>query len=234
MTTSNVERFIAAFNRIERTLREIVEAKAFMPFYRLLNEAKKKNPLVRKYEDELRVYADLRNVILHNWVSVEHVIAEPYIAVVEKIEMIDEALAKPKTVGNLFRKQVRTFQMDDSLASTLKVIHKRKYTQFPVYEGRQFKGLVTTVGITNWLAKSMQGQYLPKHVPTLRDILHHEKGEVNYRFIGRHMTVYEAEEIFENNIGRGCRIEALLVTEHGRPHQKLIGIVTPMDMLTID
>lgn len=234
MTANNADRFIAAFNRIDHTLREIVEAKAFMPFYRLVNEAKKKNILVRKYEDELRAYADLRNAIVHNRVSVEYVIAEPYIEVVEKIEIIDQALAKPKTVGNLFRKQVKTFQMDDSLAQTLKVIHKRKYTQFPVYEGRHFKGLVTTVGITNWLARSMNGPYLPKHVPTLRDILQHEQGEVNYRFVGRHLTVYEAEGIFESSIGRGRRIEALLITEHGRPHQKLIGIVTPMDILNID
>ena len=230
----NSDRFLTAFNRIDHTLRDIVEAKDFMPFYRLVDQARKRNPLVRKYEDDLRSYADLRNAIVHHRTSTEFVIAEPHLKIVEKIEHIDEVLAKPKLVGQLFRKRVMTFQVNDSLNHTLKVIRKRKYTQFPVYDGNLFKGLMTTVGITNWLATSMSGSHLPKRVPTLRDILQHEKSTANYKFISRYITIYEAEEIFKQGVERGRRFEALLITEHGKPHQKLIGIVTPLDIMKID
>lgn len=232
----NSDRFLTAFNRIDHTLRDIVEAKDFMPFYRLVDQARKKSPLVRKYEDDLRSYADLRNAIVHHRTSTEFVIAEPHLQIVEKIERIDEVLAKPKLVGQLFRKRVMTFQISDSLNHTLKVIRKRKYTQFPVYDGNIFKGLITTVGITNWLATSMSGSHLPKQVPTLQDILQHEKNaaSANYKFISRYITIYEAEEIFKQGVERGRRFEALLITEHGKPHQKLIGIVTPIDIMKVD
>ncbi|MEG0439758.1 MAG: hypothetical protein RR587_11045, partial [Solibacillus sp.] len=167
----NSDRFLTAFNRIDHTMREIAEAKDFIAFYRLIDLAKKKSPLVRKYEDDLRSYADLRNAIVHNRTSMEYVIAEPHLGVVEKIEHIDEVLMKPKLVGQLFRKRVFIFQTTNSLKHILKAIRKQKYTQFPVYEKHVFKGLVTTVGVTNWLATSMAGSRLPQHIPTLEDIL---------------------------------------------------------------
>lgn len=234
MTVKNSDRFLTAFNRIDHQMRDIAGVRDYMPFYRLIDQAKKKSLLVRKYEDDLRAYADLRNAIVHHRTSMEFVIAEPHIQVVEGIEHIDEALTRPKLVGQMFRKRVMTFQTTDSLQHTLKAIRKRRYTQFPVYEGKVFRGLVTTVGITNWLASSMAGVQLPKQIPTLHDILHHEKHEVNYQFISRYITIYEAEEIFKQGVERGRRFEALLITEHGKPHQKLIGIITPIDIMKVD
>ncbi|MEK4227973.1 CBS domain-containing protein [Solibacillus sp. FSL H8-0538] len=230
----NSDRFLTAFNRIDHTLRDIIGAKDFMPFYRLIDQAKKKNPLVRKYEDDLRSYADLRNAIVHHRTSMDFVIAEPHGQVVEKIERIDEVLAKPKLVGQLFRKRVMTFQTTDSLKNVLKAIRKQKYTQFPVYDDHVFQGLITTVGITNWLATFITGKILPKQIPTLLDILHHENNEMNFKFISRYITIYEAEEIFKQGVERGRRFEALLITEHGKPHQKLVGIVTPIDIMKVD
>ena len=141
MEVQNSDRFLTAFNRIDHTMRDMIGAKDFMPFYRLVDQAKKKSPLVRKYEDDLRSYADLRNAIVHHRISPEYIIAEPHIHVVEKIEHIDEVLARPKLVGQMFRKRVMSFQMKDSPQHTLKAIRKRKYTQFPVYEGMFFKVL---------------------------------------------------------------------------------------------
>ncbi|MFJ6210471.1 hypothetical protein [Lysinibacillus sp. NPDC092081] len=52
--------------------------------------------------------------------------------------------------------------------------------------------------------------------------------------MSRYITIYEAEDIFKQGVERGRRFEALLITEHGKPHQKLIGIVTPLDIVKID
>ncbi|HAU34556.1 MAG TPA: hypothetical protein DCW76_09575 [Lysinibacillus sp.] len=234
METENSDRFLTAFNRIDHRLRDIVGIKDFTPFYRLVDQAKKKEVLVKKYEDDLRSYADLRNAIVHHRTSINYVIAEPHTDVVERIEYIDATLAKPMLVGQMFRKRVLVFQENDSLKHVLKVIHQRKYTQFRVYFNKQFRGLITTVGITNWLASKMGGDHLPKGIPTLHDILMHEKNRVNYKFVSRYITIYEAEEIFKQGVERGRRFEALLITEHGKPHQKLIGIITPLDIVKID
>lgn len=230
----NSERFLQAFNRITATLRKISGVKEHSAFFRLIDMSKKKSALVRKYEDDLRTYADLRNAIVHHRTSTEFVIAEPHIEVVRRIEKIDRALAKPKLVGQVFQKNVLTFQSEDSLAYALDVIRKRKFTQFPVYEGNEFKGLVTTVGITNWLATNLTDDYQIGEMPTLGDILRHEKNRINYKFVSRFITVYDAEEIFKQGVERGKRFEALLITEHGKQHQKLLGMITPIDIMDVN
>ena len=136
----NSERFLAAFNRITFTLRKIVKAKEFMPFYRLVDFAKKKSPLVRKYEDELRSFADLRNVIVHYRVSEDFVIAEPHTQVVERIEYIDELLADPGLVGQVFRKKVVAFQTSDSLKDVLELFRNGNIRNFLFTRGGIFKG----------------------------------------------------------------------------------------------
>lgn len=110
VTTQNSDRFLTAFNRIDHRLRDIIGAKDFMPFYRLVDQAKKKDVLVRKYEDDLRSYADLRNAIVHHRTSMEYVIAEPHVDVVERIEYMDATLAKPTLVGQMFRKRCWSFK----------------------------------------------------------------------------------------------------------------------------
>ncbi|WP_016837580.1 CBS domain-containing protein [Ureibacillus thermosphaericus] len=229
----NSDRFLLAFNRITFTLRKIVKAREHLPFYRLIELAKKKSPLVKKYEDDLRTFADLRNVIVHHRVSEEFVIAEPHIQVVERIEYIDQLLDRPSIVGQVFRKKVVTFQTTDSLKEALDIVQQRKYTQFPIYEGKEFQGLVTTVGITNWLADVANHKILVYEMPTMKDILLYEKKRVNYKFISRYLTVYHAKELFKEGVERGKRYDALLITEHGKPHQKLIGIITPLDLMKV-
>ena len=45
VVTQNSDRFLTAFNRIDHRLRDIIGAKDFMPFYRLVDQAKKKDLL---------------------------------------------------------------------------------------------------------------------------------------------------------------------------------------------
>ena len=234
MFVKNSDRFLFAFNRIDHRLKEIAGAKSFLPFYRLVDQSKKKDAIVRKYEDDLRAFADLRNAIVHHRTALDYVIAEPHDEIVDRIEQLDVTLSRPTHVGKMFRKRVRVFQIQDSLHKVLKTIHNRQYTQFPIYEGKQFRGLLTTVGITNWFANRINHGKLSHKMPTIGDILEFEKRRVNYKFISRYMTVYEAEELFKQGVESGKRFEALLITEHGKKEQKLIGMITPLDIMKIE
>ncbi len=71
MTVKNPDRFLTAFKRIDHRMRHMVGAKDTMPFYRLIDQAKKKSLLVGKHKDDLRAYADLRNNIFHHGTTME-------------------------------------------------------------------------------------------------------------------------------------------------------------------
>lgn len=67
---------------------------------------------------------------------------------------------------------------------------------------------------------------------SLKNVLPFEEGD-NYKFIGSTTSVYEAVDIFKRHIGKGRRLEALLITRNGNPSEKLLGIITAWDILEI-
>jgi len=229
-TIRNSDRFLTAFNRIEQSLKDIVDSKEYMPFFKLIDNAKRKNAVIRRYEDDLREYADLRNAIVHHRTSTEFTIAEPHDQVVAFIEKIDETLSTPMTVGEMFKRNVQVFQVTDTLSQALQVIRDRHFTQLPVYDGDTFKGLLTSVGVTMWLASTVEKEVISREMTTLGEMLNHEVSEKNHRFIPKETSIYEAEEIFKQALAKGIRLEALLITDT----VLLVGIITPLDLIKIE
>ena len=230
----NSDRFIVSYNRLDQLMKDIIGTNEHMAFFRLIDFAKKKNAVIRRYEADLREYGDLRNAIVHHRTSLEFAIAEPHEEVVAKMEEIEGALAKPITVGQMFGTSVTIFQETDSLSYALKVIKDKKYNQFPVYKGNTFQGLVTPVGITMWMASKVDSDTFSRKRSTLLEILAHESNRDNHRFIQAGASIFEAVEIFKTSVIRGRRLEALLITEDGKASDKLIGIITPMSLLKIE
>ena len=230
---SNSERFIMAYNSIDYSLRTIYGFKRSISYADLVRKAVPLNSVVRKYEDELIDYGRLRNSIVHK-TNPNYVIAEPHDEVVKKMEEIEGALAKPITVAQMFQTNVTIFQETDSLSYALKVIKDKKYNQFPVYKGKTFKGLITPVGITMWMASQVDSDSFSRKRTLLSEILAHESNRENHRFIRAEASVFKAVDIFKNSVIRGKRLEALLITEDGKASDKLIGIVTPMSLLKIE
>lgn len=234
MAARNSDRFIVSYNRLDQLMKDLIGTNEHMAFFRLIDYAKKKNAIIRRYETDLRECGDLRNAIIHHRTSLEYAIAEPHDEVVAKLEEIEGALAKPITVSQMFQTNVTIFQETDSLSYALKVIKDKKYNQFPVYKGNTFKGLITPVGITKWMASEVDSDSFSRKRTILSEILAHESNRDNHRFIQAGASVYDAVEIFKSSVMRGRRLEALLISEDGKASDKLIGIITPMSLLKVE
>jgi hypothetical protein len=175
VSVRNSDRFIFAYNRIEKAMEKMSGLTDYMPFSRLIDKTKKNSAVIRKFEDDLRVYANLRNAIVHNRTDVEYAIAEPHDDIVEMIEYIDRELAKPITVGQMFRRKVHTLKSTDTLSMGLELIRKQRFNQIPIYRNSEFIGLVTANGITYWLADEYPEGVISGEMPLLIDIYYHEK-----------------------------------------------------------
>ncbi|PID22019.1 hypothetical protein CSV61_07335 [Sporosarcina sp. P3] len=233
MEHKNSERFLIAFNRIDKSLMKITDLPNHLSFSKKIDKAKSQNALIARYEDDLREFGSLRNAIVHNRTGFDYAIAEPHDEIVELIEGIDERLSHPVTVKDLFSGKVHTVQADESLATGLRLVRKWKINQLPIYKKGQFIGLITADGIMNWLA-DQDSESISREIPTLLDVYNHEKRRKTYRFVKSSMSVYEAEGFFRKSIATGKRLEALLITEQGGKDEKLMGIITPLDLLKID
>lgn len=228
-TTRNSDRFLTAFHRIEQSMKEIIGTNDHLSFYKLVELSKRKNAIVRRYEEDLKEYATLRNAIVHHRTSTEYAIAEPHDEIVQALETIDEALAKPVTVGEMFERKVSTLQAKDTLREALVMIRDKQFTQIPVYDENVFVGLLTAVGITFWLANHVENEDISWEM-TVESTLQHEKKKENHLFVPREMSIFEAEELFKDAMAKGKRLEALLITDK----DGLVGIVTPLDLMKIE
>ncbi len=227
----NSDRFLTAFNRIEKELKSLLIKKE-MGFSRAVRVLQKSNAIIKQYMDDLLEFAELRNAIVHNKLDMAFVIAEPHDSVVERIEKIESELTQPRTVNPLFIKKVVSFQQHEPLSNILDVINHKGITKFPIYDGNEFQGLVTHKGIAKWLAKGTEADTVPLFKTSIMEVLQGEKSD-NHKFISTGTSVYEAMDIFREQIGNGNRLEALLITKNGTSEEKLLGIVTNWDIMEV-
>ena len=117
------------------------------------------------------------------------------------------------------------------MATVLKTIKHRDYSQFPVYEDGRFRGLLTENGITRWLAHHVMTKLSLvelEDVP-VKDVLESEERRRNYHFMPRDTRVDDVVAQFAS----GELLEAVLITATGKPSETLLGIATRWDILHI-
>ncbi len=117
-------------------------------------------------------------------------------------------------------------------------IREKSFSQFPVYDGRDFKGLLTENGIVQWLAQSIfrgtsavefnditVGRVLLQST-LVEEVLKRKEKRVDVMFVENILTVKEVRQHFsENNL-----LEAILITENGKSEEELRAIATRWDV----
>ena len=223
-----IQRFEAAFNSIDRELRNRTGQNDDKPFFGVTRDYE----LMAKgwsHGNTLRRIAKLRNAIVHDKVEPYNYPAIPTESVIEKLEAIKRSLTSPKTAYSEFRRsEVVKVYTHQTLEEVLKEIYQRDFSQFPVYDGSRFVGLLTENGITRWLADYAQNRdsILLLTDTAVQDVLEKEERRSNFVFVARSVTLDEVTYAF----GTKPNLEAVLVTENGKEHEKLLGIATRWDL----
>lgn len=231
MEMQNSDRFLAAFNRIEAYLKEEGDVSKYEGFSKALNKAIYKNPMIKNFKEDLEKYSNLRNIIIHESIKPNYVIAEPHIDVVERIEKIAEMFESPERVIPKFKREVKKVDLYDNIAVPLRLI-RNGYSQFPVYNGGRFMGLLSDKCIAKWLAHFIEEDIQSIYKVKVEEILKYDgSGGRNVRFIHKDTTVYNALSIFSQFRNKNIQVEAILITRNGKTDENLLGIITPRDIV---
>lgn len=233
----NSDEFLSAFNRIEKECSNIVNPSYYIPFAHLIEEAAKRNRIVKYYEKPLKAYAELRNAIVHNEIKPGYILAEPHDSVVKNIMELADKLKSPKIIGEVIHQKISSFSIEDSLNDVLQDIHKNSFTQFPIFSDSGFEGLLTENGITHWLAANMKEDIISLSETKVTDILSCEESKENYRFINRKTSIYDIDDYFQRFINNGQNNGCLLITnnvKHVKNAKDILGIVTAWDLTQIN
>lgn len=225
-----IERFLVAFNRIEKAMRQEAGAASettFSGILRAFGRANRKWP----HTETMTVFARIRNFVVHESVRVGEKLVVPSTSAVLHIEGICNQLTKSRTAYEEFQREVISISDKDTLASVLAKINSLFFSQFPVYSGSKFVGLLTENGITRWLAShsTKESTLLDSEDVQVIEVLGNQESHANVAFVGRTIPVWKLQEFFSMQ----PLLEAAIVTHSGKKSEAPLGIATRWDVASL-
>jgi predicted transcriptional regulator len=226
---SNGDRFEAAYNKIDALLRKKIDATRAIAFSAIVIEAAKKDPTIRAYKDDLLEYGDLRNAIVHDRGTSPILLADPRAAAVVNIEKIWDRLSHPRKLRSLTRRgSLHVFTVDAKLTELLSYMREKDFSQVIAVQNQKYL-IVSTEGLAHWLEAKSKEEIIDLSETRVGDVIVFEPKD-SCRYLSADDTIDRAREVFATDVGK--RIFSVLVTEHGRPTETPINILTPWDFVT--
>lgn len=224
------EKFIQLYNEIDRWLREETKSGGGTSFPHVVDRARRKNPVVRRHAQDLKDYAQLRNVIVHYKTYPEMALAEPSEQALAEFEHVVRNIISPARLLPAFQKKVRCFSPFEPLSEALEYMGQNDYSQIIVFRnGKIF--MLTTDGVARWLESQVDEDIISVKEATIQDALECEQNRT-FRMMDRNASVYEAHEAFARAIEKKTpRLFAIVITEKGDRSETPLGLVTPWDLL---
>ncbi len=228
MTDQSIEEFLTAFNRVHKAIcreLDIDERTDFADAARMY-ERKRRS---WSHTGDLVVLARLRNVLVHEQRRPKQYLAHPSPTTMETLNRVLGALESPEYVIPRFQRNVEFVGPDDPLSKVLPRVLKGNYSQFPVYDGGTFKGLLTENGIVRYLAnyQGAEGSLIELADVSVQSLLEQDDNRENWAFAPRTERLDEMLDRFAQN----PILEAVLITASGKNDQKPLGIATQWDAL---
>ncbi len=225
-----INRFIAAYNGIQKQLARELGKDPDEQLFRLIDAyAGTHRSWAGADGCWLRDIAPLRNVLVHDALPGMPYLAVPLPQVVDRIERILEGLAHPRTAYAAFGRDVLRLDVSTTIAEALRNVREYEYSQFPVYAGGRFRGLLTENGITRWLARISahpETSIVDLEEQPVGVVLELEETQDSWRFARRDAPVDKIATLFAVTPLR----EAVLITHSGCQQEKLLGIATRWDV----
>jgi len=228
MIGGNSSAFLEAFVAIEEHLEHLLRGNRGMAFSQLVDILRQQNSTIRLYAEDLKAFARLRNVIVHERGGGK-ILAEPNEWAVTQICKIRDILLTPPTVSLFTQKRVTSVIATDSLAHATQIMHERHYSQLPVFDDNNYVGLLTTRMITYWLGAQRRATFDLATV-TVSDVLTSAEPGDSALFIPNDTHLTNALELFDYKTRRQRYVDALLITLDGTAQAPLLGIIAVGDI----
>ena len=272
---SRIDRFEAAYNRIDRELQRILDEPREgrrRGFASSLRQIASQRRHFGRHLDFLLEAGELRNALVHNRLGTVEYIAVPTNSTVEQIEAIDEELRKPLPLRSISATDVVMVSVDDRVGRVLALVREKGFVRFPVRRDNRIIALLTASGVVRWIAShDIDACALPtrtpapartptsKPTPTAKDHLRADVGALDqtlrlsdgeriictiasvtvgevlardhrkdeFAIVPRDSSVEDALALWTRN----PRLEAVIITERGKPEETPLGIATATDLI---
>lgn len=230
-----IDRFETSYNRIDRALTDITAQSGNRrkhSFAAKVRIAANRSRRIARHADFLLEIGELRNAVVHNRTGDELYLAVPSQRTVDELERIESQLFSPERVIPRFAREVLTLRSDQSLGEAWSLMRDDGYSRYPIYDNGSFAGLLTSNGFARWCAAHVNDGRLELDTTKVRVA---EVVAMDHR---RDAVAFVSSQALVDDVGRLFRekhpLEAVLITERGRPSEMPIGMVSPSDVAALD
>lgn len=231
---NNTDLFLDKYKQLEEAVRSAynLDDRDSVSYY-LSNSEK-----YRRYKEDIRYCQDVRNLLSHKKKINGSYAVEPSTA------MIDFISALIKKVNNRPRccdvqvgiRDVFWQPPDGKVKPTIITMRQRQYTQTPILKNGVVVGVFDENSVFNYLAQSEQNSISDSLTfgEISRFTTLEEREQNQFVFFKNKGYVDELEDEFERAFRRGKRIGMAFITANGKADEKLLGIITPWDIIAVE
>lgn len=191
----------------------------------------------RKYRDELDYARQVRNLLSHEAKINGAYGVVPGETLFRFMEKMVNRLENPPTVQQVMTpvKDLLLATPNHSVLSLMKEMEQRGLSHLPLLEQGKVVGMFSLETVFQWVLHQKEPfdehttiQHLAPYLP-----LEPRLGTC-YVTVPSTMRVNDAKEVFDKAYERNQKIKLLLVTQKGTAQDKLLGVVSPYDLLEKD
>lgn len=238
--TEEGNKLIDLFKELEEIIRKkcnvsgIITENTTLDFQ--IKELSKKNSVVRKYQDELMIIKQVRNINTHQRNDKYGYVVCPNPDMNIKLKTIIDEIKNPPTIYNsnicVKRQNMYCRNIDDTIEETIKVMIEKVYTHIPIFENDVLVGVFSENTLLDIVNKET-GILIGKDTTfrAFQDYLKIENhSSEEFKFISRNKNIYDIEDIFKDYFTRNKRLGCVYITENGKENEKILGMLTAWDI----
>lgn len=238
---TNFDKFRVEFNNLLETMQQKSKKTEFKKrsaeFDSVRQHLYKFNETVKYYNTDLIFINRLRNILIHEEKSIDYVLADPSIEIIDRIISIRKKISNPDDASIFCRDKVYCLDTENYLRDALKIIQEEKISQFPLISNNGIEGIISDNGITNWLSTKYDAKSISIEFVTLKDIIEQSVDEDfnNYKVISPSTLLFDVVELFSKKLKQGKNSFVLLISheEKIKNSSDVLGIITPWDIQQI-
>lgn len=229
---TNADEYIQKFKELESIVKETFGLNDWDSVTNFLSKREEYRP----FREEIKYCQEVRNLLQHKQKIGNAYPVEPTREMIGFLEMTIDSLKNRKTCGEIMvpLSKVLFCRKNDSIRETVRKMRDFPSGHVPILDdGGRISGVFTAVSFLNMMAdrrgepfdREADFAFAEKYIA-----FDHHESEV-YRFVKSSLYVDELKDIFEHTYSGGKRLAMVFVTENGKSDGKLIGTISPWDVL---
>ena len=231
-TQSRIERFLDLYKQLEDELEDKYRnarrhySSVVFEFIRDEDSA--------PVRDQLETCREIRNLLTHSANLGGEPIVEPSAPVVAAMEEVLDFVRKPPLALDYATKwdQVMKAHLHQKVLRLMEVMDKNGYSHIPVLNDGEFCGVFSVGSVFQYILRTGGKGIKPE--TTVAELGRHIQVDAhmeNYDFVPKDATYLSVRRKVEKVRGKNKRISVIFITENGKPGERVLGMLTPWDVL---